>query len=82
LAYLSFYPAVGFLLAWTGYHGVTVVIPFFILAFMCLNACIGSRSQAKKIVFWVMIVLTMGKEQLLYILMYGVFIALVGRFKI
>ena len=29
ISYL-FYPAVGYLTAWTGFHGVTVAIPFFL----------------------------------------------------
>lgn len=78
-----FYPAVGFLLAWTGYHGVTVVIPFFILAFYVFERMHWEKnfSKQRRIVFWVMIVLTlMGKEQLaLYMVMYGVFIAIARK---
>ncbi len=78
-----FYPAVGFLLAWTGYHGVTAVIPFFLLAFYIFEKMHLSQnfSLRNRLVFWVMIIATLaGKEQLsLYILVYGVFIALARK---
>ncbi len=75
-----FYPAVGFLIAWTGYHGVTVVIPFFLAAFYIFERMYKNGSYSKKglMWFWFFLVLTMmGKEQLpLYIMMYGLFIML------
>lgn len=77
LAYL-FYPAIGFLTAWTGFHGVTVAIPFFLGAFYLYELMYKKGNVTKKglVIFWILLVLTMmGKEQLpLYILIYGIFI--------
>lgn len=82
-AYL-FYPAIGFLNAWTGFHGVTAVITFFLLAFYCYELMHKDNdfSTKKLSIFWLFLILTMmGKEQLpLYVVLYGVFIALF-RFK-
>ncbi|EKD99823.1 MAG: membrane protein-like protein [uncultured bacterium] len=76
-AYL-FYPAIGFLTAWTGFHGVTAVIPAFLGAFYVYEKMHKSQKFTKKglVAFWVLLVLVMmGKEQLpLYIAFYGVFI--------
>lgn len=73
-----FYPAVGFLNAWTGFHGVTAVIPFFLLAFYLFEKMHLTDTFTKKniSVFYLFLILTMmGKEQLpLYIVMFGVFI--------
>ncbi len=79
---LSFllYPAVGFLIAWTGFHGVTAVIPFFLLAFYTFEKMFHTKNFTRRgvILFWIFLILTMmGKEQLpLYIVMYGFFIIL------
>ena len=77
LAYLS-YPAVGFLTAWTGFHGVTAVIPFFLAAFYVYEKMHkeGKFTGRGLVTFWVLLVLTMmGKEQVpLYVFMYGFFI--------
>ena len=77
LAYL-FYPSIGFLIAWTGFHGVTVVIPFFLLAFYQLEKMYrkGIFSTKDLVLFWIFLVLTMmGKEELSSIVfMYGIFI--------
>jgi len=77
LAFL-FYPAVGFLIAWTGFHGVTAVIPFFLAAFYVFELMHKKQKFSKNgfVLFWFLIVLTlMGKEQLgLYIFLYGLFI--------
>ncbi len=77
LAYL-FYPAVGYLTAWTGFHGVTVVIPFFLGAFYVFEKMYKENNFTTKglALFWGLLALTMmGKEQLpLYVLVYGVFV--------
>jgi len=72
------YPAVGFITAWTGFHGVSAAIPFFFGAFYVFEKMYKENKFTKKgiILFWVLLVITMsGKEQLpLYIVLYGVFI--------
>jgi uncharacterized membrane protein len=77
LSFLIF-PAVGYLLAWTGFHGVTAVIPFFLGAFYVYERMYKSGQFSKRslVLFWVLLILTMmGKEQLpLYIFVYGLFI--------
>lgn len=79
LAYL-FYPALGFIIAWTGFHGVTVVIPFFLGAFYIFERMDRRNDFSKKsmITFWVLLVLAMmGKEEIpLFVLIYGFFIVL------
>ncbi|MBN1162291.1 DUF2079 domain-containing protein [Patescibacteria group bacterium] len=74
------YPAVGFITAWTGFHGVSVVIPFFLYAFYIFERDYrnGSFKPRSKLLFWILLILTMcGKEQVpLYIFMYGIFILL------
>lgn len=79
LSYLL-YPAVGYLTATTGFHGVTAVIPFFLLAFYIFEHMYLSKKFTQKgwILFWIMLVLAMmGKEQVpLYIALYGAFIVL------
>ncbi len=73
-----FYPAVGFLTAWTGFHGVSAVMPFILAAFYVFELMHKSQnfSKTKIILFWMFLVLTMaGKEQLpLYVILYGVFV--------
>jgi uncharacterized membrane protein len=73
-----FYPALGFLMAWTGYHGVSVIMPFFLLAFYTYEKMHKTQNFSKKnrFIFWIMIFLTLiGKEQIsLYIVLYGLFI--------
>lgn len=73
-------PSVGFLTAWSGFHGVTAVIPFFLAAFYIFDKNYYQDSLNKKnlTLFWIFIILTMmGKEQLpLYIFVYGLFIFL------
>ena len=83
MAYL-FYPAVGFLTAWTGYHGVTAAIPFMFAAFYLFEKMYYKDLQepgkgfTKKglIAFWILLILVMaGKEQLpLYVAFYGLFV--------
>ena len=77
LAYLI-YPAVGFLTAWTGFHGVTAAIPFFLAAFYVYERMHKQGRFTKKgiALFWVLLIIVMaGKEQLpLYVFIYGIFI--------
>lgn len=77
MSYL-FYPALGFLMAWTGYHGVSVVMPFFLLAFYIFEKMHKTQNFSKKnqILFWIMVFLTLiGKEQIsLYFALYGIFV--------
>ncbi|MFA6982224.1 MAG: DUF2079 domain-containing protein [Patescibacteria group bacterium] len=72
------YPAVGFILAWTGFHGVSAVIPFFLGAFYVFENMYMEKRFTRKglIVFWILLVLCMmGKEQIpLYVFLYGLFI--------
>ncbi|OGC50292.1 hypothetical protein A2716_03730 [candidate division WWE3 bacterium RIFCSPHIGHO2_01_FULL_40_23] len=73
-----FYPAVGYLLAWTGFHGVTSVVPFFLGAFLLLEDMYIKRlfTRNKVLLFFFLILLTMaGKEEIsLIILAYAGFI--------
>jgi uncharacterized membrane protein len=77
LSYL-FYPALGFLMAWTGYHGVSVVMPFFLLAFYIFEKMHKTQnfSRKRQFMFWLMVFLTLiGKEQIsLYFALYGIFV--------
>lgn len=79
LAYLT-YPALGFLTAWTGFHGVSVVIPTFLAAFYIFEKMYKNDDFNKKslVIFWILLIITMmGKEQIsLYIFMFGLFVAL------
>ena len=76
----TFYPAIGFLNAWTGYHGVTAAIPFMFLAFYVYERMYKADKYSVYglSVFWLFLILTMmGKEQIpLYIVLYGMFIVL------
>lgn len=77
LIYLS-YPALGFLTAWTGFHGVSAAIPFFLLAFYLLERMHKSNNFNRFGIglFWLLLIILMsGKEQIsLYIVMWGIFI--------
>ena len=77
LAYLL-YPAMGFVLAWTAFHGVTLAIPFFLGAFYLFEKMHHEQNFSKKRMFWfwILLVITMsGKEELpLFIFMLGLFI--------
>lgn len=79
-----FYPAIGFLNAWTGFHGVTAAIFFFLAAFYTYELMYSKNDFSKKglILFWIFLIINMsGKEQIpLYIIMYGLFI-LIFRFS-
>ncbi|MEZ6255835.1 MAG: DUF2079 domain-containing protein [Patescibacteria group bacterium] len=84
MAYLL-YPAIGFLIAWTGFHGVTAVIPFFLLAFYLLESMevTNNFTKTKLILFWAMVVLALsGKEEIsLFILIWGIFVMLFRKSK-
>ncbi len=71
-------PSIGYLNATTGFHGVTVVVPFFLTAFYVFEKMYREKnfSKGRMILFWLMLVLTMsGKEQLpLYVILYGIFV--------
>ncbi len=73
-----FYPAVGYLTARTGFHGVTPAMFFFVLAFYLLELSFEQQNFSKKrlLWFWILLVITMsGKEQIsLYMIPYGLFI--------
>lgn len=77
LAFL-FYPAVGFIIAWTGFHGVTLAIPFFLGAFYVFEKMHKLKNYSWKnlTLFWVLLVICMsGKEEIpLFIFLYGLFI--------
>ncbi|MBT6401586.1 DUF2079 domain-containing protein [candidate division WWE3 bacterium] len=77
LAYLM-YPAMGFLMAWTAFHGVTVAVPFFLGAFYVFERMYKNNDFSKRnlITFWILLVITMsGKEELpLFVIMLGLFI--------
>ena len=79
VAYLL-YPALGYLNAWTGFHGVTAAVPFFFGAFYVFEKMYIEKNFSKKnlVIFWILLVITMsGKEQLpLYVVMYSLFILL------
>src|SRR3989339_1409407 len=76
LAFLL-YPAVGFLAAKTTFHGVTVAIPFFLLAiFVYEKMCITSQvTKTNLLLFWLFSIITMsGKEQLpVYVFLFSLF---------
>lgn len=85
LAYLT-YPALGFLISWTGYHGVSPAI-FFFLWFVYL---IFKYDEEKKSLFFadyfklfLLLVITLsGKEQIsLYFVVLGVLILLTTNYK-
>jgi len=84
LAYL-FYPALGFLLAWTGFHGVTVAIPFFLGAFYVFEYMFKQDSFTKPflVLFWALVIITMsGKEEAsLFVLVFGLFVVFVRKVK-
>ncbi|PJA40716.1 hypothetical protein CO178_01670 [candidate division WWE3 bacterium CG_4_9_14_3_um_filter_34_6] len=64
------YPAIGFTLAWTGFHGISFVAPLFIWIVYLLESCDFFRNKnpkiAKKIIYyWFLIILMlMGKEEI------------------
>lgn len=85
LAYLSF-PALGFVLAWTGYHGVTPAI-FFFLAFVYYYERVLSQERNFKLKDYIILILLMtitmsGKEQIpLYFVMFAFYIFVTSKFK-
>ena len=50
-----FYPAIGFLNAWTGFHGVTAVIPFFLLAFYIYEKMYKTNRNSPKITDYILV---------------------------
>ena len=85
LAYLT-YPALGFLLAWTGYHGVTPAIFFFLWFFYLI---LKSEEEGKILNFFdylklsILLIITLsGKEQIsLYFLLLGIYMFLTTRYR-
>jgi len=85
LAYLT-YPALGFLISWTGYHGVSPAI-FFFLWFVYL--VFKYDEEKKSLIFadyfklFLLLVITLsGKEQIsLYFVILGVLILLTTNYK-
>jgi len=77
LSYL-FYPAIGFLTARTGFHGVTVATFFFVAAFYVFERMYERKNFTKSglVLFWVLLIITMsGKEQIpAYTFFLGLFI--------
>jgi len=77
LSYL-FYPALGFLTARTGFHGVSVAIFFFVAAFYVFERMHEHKSFTKwgMVLFWVLLIITMsGKEQIpAYTFFLGLFV--------
>src|SRR3989344_4212039 len=82
LAYL-FYPAVGYILAWTDFHGVTAVMPFFLGTFYLFEKMYkeGNFSRNRLILFWALLVLSMaGKEEVsLFIFFFGLSILILRK---
>ncbi|MEK7594974.1 MAG: DUF2079 domain-containing protein [Patescibacteria group bacterium] len=79
------YPALGYLLAWTGFHGVTAVIPFFLLAFLSYEQMYKNQRFTLRglSIFCISLFLTMmGKEELSLVLaFYGLFIYFMRKDK-
>jgi uncharacterized membrane protein len=77
LSYM-FYPALGFLVTRTSFHGVSVSIFFFVAAFYLFERMYDSGKFTKVGLtgFWVLLIITMsGKEQVpLYTFFYGLFL--------
>jgi len=77
LSFLT-YPAVGYITAWTGFHGVSAAIPFFFWVFYLFEKMYKEDKFTKKslTIFWILLAIVMsGKEQLsLYVVLYGLFI--------
>jgi len=85
LSYLT-YPAIGFLISWTGYHGVSPAI-FFFLWFVYL--IVKYNEEQKVLTFFdyfklslLLIITLSGKEQIsLYFVVLGMFILLTTSYK-
>jgi uncharacterized membrane protein len=85
LAYLT-YPALGFLLSWTGYHGVSPAIFFFLWFFYLVfkyedeKRLLGVVDYLK--LFLLLIVTLSGKEQIsLYFVLLGIYIVIKTAYK-
>ncbi|MFZ5424757.1 MAG: DUF2079 domain-containing protein [Patescibacteria group bacterium] len=80
-----FYPAVGFIIAWTGFHGISAAIPFFLGSFyilekMCKEENFSSRMLA---LFWILTIIAMsGKEEVsLFYFVLGLFVWFIRKKK-
>jgi uncharacterized membrane protein len=65
------YPAIGFTLVWTGYHGISFVAPVLIWLIWYLEKTSFLKSNNKKylIIYWVLIVfMLLGKEEIGFML--------------
>ena len=85
LSYLS-YPALGFLLSWTGYHGVSPAIFFFLLFFFLIEKYKSeSRTLKFKELFFLTLTLVItlaGKEQIsLYFVVLGIYLFFTTSYK-
>lgn len=85
LSYLSF-PALGFVLSWTGFHGVSPAIFFFLWfwylveKYQSLNLKLGIKNYLY--LFMLFIVTLAGKEQIsLYFIVLGVYLFFTSRYK-
>lgn len=85
LSYLS-YPPLGFLVSWTGYHGVTPAI-FFFFWFFYLFEKYRTEDRVLKVrhyaLLTILAIITMfGKEQIaLYFILTGIYIFFTSRYK-
>lgn len=85
LSYLS-YPALGFLLSWTGYHGVSPAIFFFLLFFYLIEKYKSERKvlKFKETLFLslALIITLAGKEQIaLYFVVLGIYLFFTTNYK-
>ena len=85
LAYLS-YPALGFVISWTGYHGVSPAIFFFLWFFYLFEKYRSSDSVLTYKNYLYLIILLVatlsGKEQIsLYFIVLGAYIFLTSKYK-
>lgn len=85
LSYLS-YPPLGFLVSWTGYHGVTPAIFFFLWFFYLFEKYRTENKQLKFINYFYLTLLALitmfGKEQIaLYFIVTGFYIFISSNYK-
>jgi len=66
LTYLL-YPAIGYTLIWTGFHGISFIAPLLIWLYWFLdkyNFLIGNKKKKLFVIYWILIVLMLfGKEE-------------------
>ena len=68
------YPAVGFTLVWTGFHGISFVAPLLIWLVWFLDKYnfLQNQNRSKHVIYWLLIILMlMGKEEIGAILALG-----------